>query len=70
MVTSSPSVRPTRLPIWTGTRARRAIRQSLLSRQVTHSIAVAMQYAAGIACLVVLTWIVMLLVYAPFARMH
>jgi hypothetical protein len=70
MVIPSASTGPTRLPVRTGARVHRTVRGSLLSRQATHSVAVALQYAAATVCLAVLTWIVMLLVYAPFSHLH
>lgn len=69
MVTS-PATRPTPLPVRSRAHARRALRSSFHSRRVTRGVITALQYAAAITCLVVLTWVVMLLVYAPFARMH
>jgi hypothetical protein len=48
----------------------RATHRPTLSPQATHSIAVALQYVAATTCLAVLTWIVMLMVYAPFIRMQ
>ena len=70
MVSSSASTGPTRLPIRTRARVRRTVHESLLSRRAAHSAVVALQYAGATACLAVLTWIVMLLVYAPFAHLH
>ena len=61
---------PTRLPVRTHARVWRDFRRSLLSPGMPHAVAVVVQYAVAIGCLAVLTWVVMLLAYAPFAHLH
>lgn len=70
MTIPAASTGPTRLPVRARARIRRKFRGTQLSQGMPHAVAVALQYAVAIGCLAVLTWVVMLLAYAPFAHLH